>query len=245
MANAQRPATPPAPATAAPLEPPATDQAGLRTRGGRLRPSVHLSAAALTFATAWLLSVVWTAPDEAIAGWVNGRLDEAARADWRAASWPGATTTGLALGLAGAVACAWMREWRAAGTSLLATFVSSAAVQGTKLLIGRDRPDGAVLDTHAFPSGHAATAMLAWGLLALVVLPAVARHWRFTPLARRFAIGVWLGVAATTGACRVLGGVHWASDVVAGWAFGGVVLAVAVRLARTDRPPPRVPAPAG
>jgi undecaprenyl-diphosphatase len=80
--------------------------------------------------------------------------------------------------------------------------------------------------------------MLDWGLLALVVLPALARHVRFTPLARRFAIGIWLGIAVATGASRVLGGVHWTSDVIAGWSCGAALLVVAVRAARTDRPPP-------
>lgn len=230
--------TPPA---AAPLEPPQAPQPGPRTRGGRLRPSVYLVAAATVFAAAWVLSVTWTGPDEAVAGWVNAHLDAGAKAAWRSGSWPGATLTGLALGALGALACALLREWRPATVTAGATFVTLAATQGAKLVVARDRPEGAVVDTHAFPSGHSATAMLAWGLLVLVVLPALARHARVTPLARRFALGLWVGLAAGTGLCRVLGGVHWASDVVAGWAFGGAFLAVAVRLARTDRPPPRVP----
>lgn len=224
-----------------PLEPPATRQPGPTTPGGRLRPTVYLATATAAFLLAWAVSQWWTAGDMAVAHWVDGHLDASAKAAWRAGSWPGATLTLVALAAGGMAACLALREWRAAAATAAAGFLTGFAVSGLKALVGRDRPDGAVLDTYAFPSGHSASSMLGWGLLALVVLPAVARHVRVPALARRFAVGIWIGVAAATGATRVLGGVHWASDVVGGWAFGGVVLAVAVRAARTDRPPPRMP----
>lgn len=233
-------APPATPAAAAPLEPPPAPQEGPRTRGGRLRPTIYLGAAVAAFALMWLLSQTWTAGDEAVAGWVATRLDDAAQAQWRAASWPGATAVGAILVAAGAAGCLAVREWRAAASATGTALFAAAAVQGLKRLVARDRPDDAVLDTYAFPSGHATTAMVDWGLLALVVLPALARHIRFTPLARRVALGLWLAVAACTGLTRVLGGVHWSSDVVAGWAFGGALLVIAVRAARTDRPPPRM-----
>ncbi len=234
-------AAPAAPAAeAAPLEPPPTPQEGPRTGGGRLRPTIYLGAAVGLFALMWLLSQTWTAGDEAVAGWVAEHLSGTQRATWRALSWPGATLLGLALVGAGAVGCAFVREWRAAVVAGGTAFFAAGAVQTLKQLVARDRPDDAVLDTYAFPSGHSTTAMVDWGLLALVVLPALARHVHFTPLSRRLAIGLWIAIAAFTGATRVLGGVHWTSDVVAGWSFGGALLVLAVRAARTDRPPPRM-----
>jgi membrane-associated phospholipid phosphatase len=232
-------------AAAAPLEPPETPQAGPRTRGGRLRPTVLLGGAVAVFLLAWVLSQTWTAGDQAVAGWVGRNLDDSERADWRAASWPGATVTLFVVAVVGALACLAAREGRAAASTFVVGMASGLLVQGLKAAISRDRPEGAVLESYAFPSGHSTTGMVAWGLLALVVLPAVARHVRITPLARRFAIGLWIGVAVATGATRVLGGVHWASDVVAGWALGGCLLVIAVRAAHTDRPPPRVDPAAG
>lgn len=230
--------TPPR-AAAAPLEPPETAQKGPRTSGGRLRPTVYLAIAIGVFLLQWLVSQTWTVLDEAVADWVATNLDEAQRAHWRAASWPGATVTLFIVAAAGAAACLAVREWHAAAATATVGVGSGLLVQALKHAIGRDRPDGAVLESYAFPSGHSTTGMVAWGLLALVVLPALARHIRFTPLARRFAIGLWIGIAATTGATRILGGVHWASDVVAGLALGGCLLVIAVRAAKTDRPPPR------
>lgn len=229
----------PAVAAAAPLEPPEAPQPGPRTPSGRLRPTIYLGAAILVFLLAWLVSQTWTVVDEAVAGWVAANLNDAQRADWRAASWPGATVTLFLVAALGCAACLAVREWHAAAATGVVGVGSGILVHGIKLAVGRDRPEGAVLESYAFPSGHSTSAMVAWGLLALVVIPALARHIRFTPLARRFAIGVWIGLAVATGATRVLGGVHWTSDVVAGWAFGGCLLVIAVRAARTDRPPPR------
>lgn len=238
MSGSPAPAAAPA-ATVAPLEPPETSQPGPRTRGGRLRPTIYLGVTVAVFLLQWLVSQTWTVLDEAVAAWVADNLDAGQRADWRAASWPGATVTLFIVAAAGGAVCLAVREWHAAAATAIVGVASGLLVQGLKFAIARDRPDGAVLESYAFPSGHATTGMVAWGLLALVVLPALARHVRFTPLARRFAIGTWIGVAAATGAARVLGGVHWTSDVVAGWAVGGCLLVIAIRAARTDRPPPK------
>ena len=89
------------------------------------------------------------------------------------------------------------------GTAVVNTLV--------KLAFNAPRPDAlpAIIETvgTSFPSGHAAGAMALYGALALMV---------HSPL-------VWLGCAAMilgTGASRVWLGVHWPSDVVAGWAVG-------------------------
>ncbi|GGQ50220.1 phosphatase PAP2 family protein [Couchioplanes azureus] len=90
-----------------------------------------------------------------------------------------------------------------------------------KLLVGRHRPD--LLDPVAqatgfsFPSGHALNATLAAGVFVLVLLPVV-RHRRL----------LWAGallVAALTGISRIILGVHYASDVIAGWLLGVALLA--------------------
>jgi len=92
-----------------------------------------------------------------------------------------------------------------------------------KLLIERHRPD--LLDPvaratgYSFPSGHALNAALTAGVFVLVLLP-LARG------AKRWVLwGSALAVAVLTGLSRIVLGVHWTSDVVAGWLLGVAVVA--------------------
>lgn len=94
-----------------------------------------------------------------------------------------------------------------------------------KLLVGRHRPD--LLEPVAraagfsFPSGHALNNALGAAVFLLVLLPLV-RHrpwWR---------AALWLAVLvvpAVTCVSRVVLGVHWTSDVVAGALLGVAVVA--------------------
>jgi membrane-associated phospholipid phosphatase len=94
-----------------------------------------------------------------------------------------------------------------------------------KLLVGRNRPE--LLDPvarasgYSFPSGHALNNALGAAVFLLVLLPLVRRR----PLGR---IALWTAaivVPLVTGLSRVLLGVHWTSDVVAGWLLGVAVVA--------------------
>ncbi|MER6117638.1 phosphatase PAP2 family protein [Streptomyces sp. NPDC001743] len=72
-----------------------------------------------------------------------------------------------------------------------------------------------------YPSGHAATAAVAYGAAAFLLSPYVRRAWMM-PVA-----AVLLTVA--TGIGLVLRGYHWPLDVTAGWCLCGVPL-VALRV---------------
>ncbi len=121
----------------------------------------------------------------------------------------------------------WLLRRRA--KRLAVWVVTTMAVGGLlgvvlKLLVGRHRPD--LLDPVAraagfsFPSGHALNAALAAGVFVLVLLP-VARG------ALRWVLwGSAIAVAVLTGLSRIVLGVHWTSDVVAGWLLGIAVVAV-------------------
>lgn len=113
---------------------------------------------------------------------------------------------------------------------------------GLKQLVERERPAVLQLTEHSswsFPSGHTAAAAACWAAIALVV----ARRWKRGP--RRIAAAVALTITLAVAASRVLLGVHWLTDVIAGaitgWAwFMLVTLVFGGRVLRLGEPADRV-----
>lgn len=110
--------------------------------------------------------------------------------------------------------------YRAAALFLLLALGSGTALSsGLKHLFDRPRPDLVEhldrISTASFPSGHATVGMLAWMVLASVAVRFVPLHrLRVFLLAAAFALAIAIGVS------RVYLGVHWPSDVAAGWCLG-------------------------
>ncbi|HET6480992.1 MAG TPA: phosphatase PAP2 family protein [Actinoplanes sp.] len=105
-----------------------------------------------------------------------------------------------------------------------------------KLLFERERPSFldpvATAVGYSFPSGHALNNALGAAVVLAVLLPRV-RH-------KRWLLAVGIAVPALTGAFRIGLGVHYLSDVLAGWLFGLAVVAAttAAFVARRRRPAP-------
>lgn len=76
---------------------------------------------------------------------------------------------------------------------------------------------------YSFPSGHSATSVAVYGLLFYLIR----KHCR-NPLAKNILSGVCLFLAVTVGPSRLYVGVHWFTDVLAGWCIGGISLLLAV-----------------
>ncbi|WP_049565424.1 phosphatase PAP2 family protein [Streptomyces sp. SBT349] len=93
--------------------------------------------------------------------------------------------------------------------------------------LDRPRPPAAEWTTHvsnpSLPSGHATTAALTAIGLAAALLPHC--HRRVT---RALAVAVPAAWAVAVGASRLVLGVHWFSDVVAGWLLATVMTALAL-----------------
>lgn len=105
--------------------------------------------------------------------------------------------------------------------------------QAIKHLVGRERPalwlSIAPETSYSFPSGHA---MAAATLAATCVLLAWREHghWRWV------ALGLAVVSAIAIGVSRLYLGVHWPSDVLAGW-LAGVAWVLAVHLQVFPRRP--------
>ena len=117
---------------------------------------------------------------------------------------------------AGGVLWLWWRQQRARAAALLmAVLGARISVEGIKAVVDRARPSleahPVVVHSQSFPSGHAANSMATFLALALFVAP---ERWR------RTAVAAALIGSLAMGATRPMLGVHWPSDVLAGWILG-------------------------
>jgi undecaprenyl-diphosphatase len=180
-------------------------------------------------------------------------FDAAISAALRAAESPGLTRAMWATTLLGdtavmvvhvVVACALLWAWghrREAGVMLAAMIVGPAFSTALKSLLARPRPPvaGALIalpGNGSLPSGHALAGLLFYGTLALLLVAAarrgaggrgghvVDRGHSVSPL-RATASACLLAVGLAIGVSRVYLGVHWATDVLLGWAIAAVMLA--------------------
>jgi undecaprenyl-diphosphatase len=91
---------------------------------------------------------------------------------------------------------------------------------GLKIAFARARPDLVehlvVVVTHSFPSGHALMSAAVYLMLATL-----AGHLAAHPL-RRHLIVIAVVLTLLVGLSRVYLGVHWPSDVLAGWLIGSL-----------------------
>jgi undecaprenyl-diphosphatase len=137
----------------------------------------------------------------------------------------GSTRSVLLITAAALVALGAARSWRLLCALALAVGAEQLIVAGLKGLLERPRPAAHDAFAHAagfsLPSGHAAASAVLLGLLA----------WTLAPRVRPA-----LGLAVMAGACsfvllmgasRVALGVHYPSDVMAGWLTGAAIAAAA------------------
>lgn len=148
----------------------------------------------------------------------------------------GNTVGSTAAGLAAGAVLAW-RGRRAEGLCVAAVpVVASVVFTVVKRILNRARPPADLqvlaVANESLPSGHATMVAAAWTTLVLVLWPALAARGRV--LLTGLAV-LWAGAVGFT---RVYLGVHWLSDVLAGWALGaglacaGVTVLAVVRARR-------------
>ncbi|WP_093798771.1 phosphatase PAP2 family protein [Streptomyces sp. Wb2n-11] len=142
--------------------------------------------------------------------------------------------------LAAAVVCALWRDGRGALARATAAVLAMAAVPALVVPLKSwiARPGPLTQETGYYPSGHTATAAVAYCGAALLLGASVRRHRWWPP-------ALALVLALATGAGLVLRGYHWPLDVLGSWCLCLVLLLLSHRLpARYARPPHASRAPA-
>lgn len=112
---------------------------------------------------------------------------------------------------------------RGGEAALLVTAIATGALvsNGLKDIVGRARPDFvaevAMTQTFSFPSGHAFLSALAF----LTIGALLARSQPQRPL-RIYLIATAIVLTFLVGVSRIYLGVHWPTDVIAGWCAGAL-----------------------
>ncbi len=119
--------------------------------------------------------------------------------------------------------------WRSPYRQLPAVLAAGAAVDLiivviVKLLVARPRPDQALQLVHessfSFPSGHAMTAVVIYGLMAFFLGRTLSRGRKLV------VVTVWLLFVAAVASSRIYLGVHYPSDTLASACLGGAGLSL-------------------
>jgi undecaprenyl-diphosphatase len=128
--------------------------------------------------------------------------------------------------LLGLLLLAWLGNdaWRQFAILLIVGILLTAVVVlMIKFTVRRQRPEGEWgqiyrrADPHSFPSGHAARALML-AVVALALTPAAWVGWLLV---------VW---APLVGLARVATGLHYISDVLAGWILGLVMGLITIQI---------------
>ncbi|MHA3977191.1 phosphatase PAP2 family protein [Halovulum sp. GXIMD14794] len=126
----------------------------------------------------------------------------------------------------------WLTDQRRSALFLLAVVAGGLAVStGFKEFFARPRPDlvthGSHVYTASFPSGHSLMAAMTYLTLAMMLARTQPRR-----RVKLYLLSIAVTATILVGISRVYLGVHWPSDVLAGWTLGAAWALLAWALAR-------------
>jgi membrane-associated phospholipid phosphatase len=163
--------------------------------------------------------------DQRLADWLHGRATDPFTDVFRAITWTGNFVTLLVVTLV-AVVVLWRRRRRTDALFVALAFLGAQVLSnGMKLGFRRERPffpdPLATESTFSFPSGHALVSLAVYSSIALLL----ARRVSSGPL-RLLLLGGTALLVLAIGFSRLYLGVHFLSDVLAGFAAGAAWLAL-------------------
>jgi membrane protein DedA with SNARE-associated domain/membrane-associated phospholipid phosphatase len=166
--------------------------------------------------------------DVALTTWIRAHTTPLGDRIFTFVSMIGSPVAMAIVGAGGAIIIAVRRQWFALG-AWVAAFVGAGALTFVlKMIIQRPRPIGAEAflrgETFSFPSGHALGSLVGYGMLAWVI----GSKWIETARGRWWLVVATAVLVITIGISRLYLGVHYFSDVVAGYAVGVLWLSVCV-----------------
>ncbi|MFD5159125.1 phosphatase PAP2 family protein [Streptomyces hawaiiensis] len=130
------------------------------------------------------------------------------------------------------------RWWLPVAAAALLMALVPALVVPLKVLTDRPGTPAVPPGTGYYPSGHTATAAIAYGSATLLLLP-----WLRTALARRALITLCVALVLGASYGLVRRGYHWPLDVVGSWCLCTVLLSSLWLFAGTAKTPGRSHAP--
>jgi undecaprenyl-diphosphatase len=130
------------------------------------------------------------------------------------------STTVLTLICVGVIVYLLMDGKRGAALLVLVSVAGGSLVTTlAKLAFARPRPDLVAhlveVSSYSFPSGHAMSSAVTY-----LTLAALLARFQKRRRMKAYLLAVGLTLTLTIGVSRVYLGVHWPSDVLAGWALG-------------------------
>lgn len=160
--------------------------------------------------------------DQTIQSGLRGRLPAGLTSFFKAITIFGNTSTQIGL-VALAVVLFWLKQWKAESLLMLGNgLVTSLAIVGLKEVYQRPRPilpHLAEASGYSFPSGHALGAMVIFGSLFIIA-------WQRLPKSalKNGLLGLLATLIVLVGVSRIYLGVHYPSDVLAGFLVGYAIL---------------------
>ena len=129
------------------------------------------------------------------------------------------------------VILAMQRRRLQAGIFAATVVLGQALAEAVKAIVGRPRPDFVahfdLVYSSSFPSGHSTMAPVVYLTLAVILAAGEPRRD-----IRALLFGCAVAVIVAVGVSRVYLGVHWPTDVLAGWVLGAAIALVAMTALR-------------
>jgi membrane-associated phospholipid phosphatase len=160
-----------------------------------------------------------TGTDQRLADWLHGQATDPLTDLFHGITFLGNFVTLLAVTVL-AVTILWRRRERTDAVFVALAFIGAQVLSsGMKLGFRRDRPffpdPLATESTFSFPSGHALVSLAVYGAIALVLARRLSTNGR-----RALLVGTVAVLVLAIGFSRLYLGVHFLSDVLAGFAAG-------------------------